>query len=221
MAAASDIVAGARRFLQDYDADRYSDADLLKYANSARRAFAMAQPGAYAVSSLFTLAAGVRQTLPTDLAKFYDISSTSAGAPVTVTEREYLDAFRPGWRNQTAGPTVHFMYDERDKFAVEVFPPAVASAQVRLSYSRVPSDLALGGTLNQAEDMALDALVDYTTGRVLLEDATSPENRSRAVLHLQAFASAVGADVSATLALSPNSANNGGKPPRIATGGAQ
>jgi hypothetical protein len=215
MSIASDVVASARRTLQDYDADRFSDADLLKWVNGARRALAVAMPQAYTVDHLFTLVAGARQTLPANTAVFNDISRTEAGTPVTIVEREVLDAFSPGWRTAAAGPTAHFMYDERDRFVFDVYPPAVAGAKVYMSYSPSPTDLVLGGALNATEDLLRDALADYTVGRALLDDAQSPTNERRAVVHLRAFAGATGANFNSVLASSPNVANDGGKMPRM------
>jgi len=73
MTLASDVVAAARRTLQDYDADRVSDEVLLRYANGARRALAIARPSVYDTLADLTLVQGAMQSCPADCANFYGL----------------------------------------------------------------------------------------------------------------------------------------------------
>lgn len=215
MATTTDAVLQARRILQDYDIDRHTDADLLKYVNSARRALQDALPHVYSVEELVTLVAGSRQTLPADCGVFFELTRNEGGQPITIAEREFLDTFTPGWRSKTAGLTRHYCYDERDRFKVDVYPPAVAGNKVYASFSRIPADLADGANLSAHENLMFDPLVDYAVGRVLLEDGESPVNQQRAIVHFQAFAARTGSNLGQVLANSPNTFNQGGTPPRI------
>jgi len=95
----------------------------------------------------------------------------------------------------------------------EVYPPAEAGAKVAVSYSRIPVDLGLSDSLIALEGLLLDALADYTIARALLDDAESPVNQQRAMLHMQAFASVTGANLRMLITNSPNSANLGGRFP--------
>lgn len=223
MAKMADVVLAARRTLQDYDADRWDDDVLLVFANGARRAYAEADPTAYTVTIPFTLAAGVEQQCPADCIVFYEVPGTlktdgSQSKAVTVTQREFLDTFVPSWRSMPAAETQHFLFNERARKEFQVYPPAKAGAKVLLRFSQGPADLALLGDLSDAESRIQDALADYTVARALLQDAESPSNQSRAVMHLQLFAAATGASLVALLKNSPNTANVGGRLPKVATG---
>lgn len=224
MALASDVVAKARKTLQDYDSDRWADADLLAFLNGGRRQYAIADPAAYSKSVVLDLVDGAEQQCPADCNVFYEVQSTvdkvtgKDRKAVTVTQREYVDAFVPGWRSMKAAETQHFMFSERLPNEFLVFPPAKTGDKVRLKYSANPVDLALGDSFNAQEALQLEALADYTVARALLEDAESPANQQRAVMHLQLFSAATGADVASLLKNSPNAANVGGRPPKVVTG---
>lgn len=223
MVLASDVVAKARHTLQDYDADRWSDAELLKEVNGARRAYAVADPSAYAKSALHVLVDGAEQQCPADCNVFYEVqcavdaTGKDKGA-VTVTQREYLDTFVPGWRYAKAAAAQHFMFGERSPNEFLVYPPAKAGDRVRLKYSANPADLTPTGSLSTQEALLLDALADYAIARKLLEDAASPANQQRGAMHLQLFSAATGADFPSLLKSSPNTANVGGRLPKVATG---
>lgn len=218
MAKASDVVARARRTLQDYDADRNSDADLERLLNGARRALSVAKPDTYSIEANLVMVAGSRQSLPTDCNYFYDMPRTLAGQPITVVEREYLDALLPSWRTGTAGSTQHFCFDERDPSALDVYPPAANGDTNKIIYSRRPDDIDLSTDLLPREALHLDALADYVIGRALLEDAESPANERRGMQHLSLCGSAWNSDLSALLSFSPNTANVGGRLPKSTTG---
>lgn len=223
MALASDAVVKARNTLQDYDEDRWSDEELLAEVNGARRAYAVADPSAYSKSVVVSLVDGVEQQCPVDSNVFYEATATvdSSGndkKAVTVAQREYLDTFVPGWRSAKGAETQHFMFSERSPNEFLVYPRAVAGAKVRLKYSANPAPIGLNATLSAQESLQVDALADYAVARMLLQDASSPVNQQRAVMHLQLFSAATGADFQSLLRSSPNSANVGGRLPKAATG---
>jgi hypothetical protein len=214
MATNADVIASARRTLQDYDIDRHTNADLLIHFNGARRALAIAMPHAYSSDESFVCAAGARQTLPPDVSVFFGVTSSQSGRPVTVVEREFLDVFRPGWRQDPAGDAVHYAYDERERLFFDLYPPAVASSTIKLSAAKRPVDVEYGAEMNPAENLMRDPLTDYVIGRALLEDSESPANRERAMLHFNAFAAPTGSNLTTILQMSPNTFNKGGSIPR-------
>ena len=224
MALASDVVAKARKTLQDYDSDRWADADLLSFLNGGRRQYAIADPTAYSKSAVQDLVDRAEQQCPADCNVFYEVQASVDKVTgkdrnaVTVTQREYVDTFVPGWRSMKAAETQHFMFGERLPTEFLVYPPAKAGDKVRLKYSANPADLALGDSLSSPESLQFEALADYTVARALLEDAESPANQQRAVMHLQLFSAATGADLSSLLKNSPNAANVGGRNPKVVTG---
>lgn len=218
MPTAADAVAAARRTLQDLDFERISDADLLKYVNAARRAFAVARPSAYDTTADIDLVAGPAQTVPANCAIFYGLVGAVSGSAMTTAitpvEAEYLDALEPGWRAATPAVPVHYIFDERTPRTFEVYPPAAAGQKVRHRFSAIPTDLASGDAMSGPESLVYDALVSFAVGRALMDDPESPENMQTAMVHMQAFASITGANLRSLIAMSPNVANLGGRVPR-------
>lgn len=223
MTTASDIIASARKTLQDYDEDRWADADMLPHVNGARRMLIVANPKAYSVVDTVDLVAGPQQTVPADCHVFYGPlrnrgASGEYGRAITLIQREYIDAFLPMWQGGGAAEIDHFAYDERTPGVYLVYPPAAQGTKIDVAFAKAPADLQLNGTLNMAETVLADSLADYVVARLLLDDAASPVNQQRALTHLQLFSSVTGANIKALLRNSPNAANVGGIPPRVAQG---
>lgn len=223
MAKVADVVAAVRRTLQDYDADYHDDPAIVARVNGARRALCEALPKTYATSIDHPLAEGSLQTLPADCHLFQDIlyaiePEGDVSRSISVAQREYLDALEPRWRAGEPGVPVHFMFDERRPKEFEVYPPADVGFKVRLSFVRMPTDLALNDDLSPQETQLQDSLADYALFRLLSEDAESPVSMNRATYHAQLFASATGASLTQLLKTSPNTANVGGRLPKSATG---
>lgn len=223
MTTASDIIASARKTLQDYDADRWTDADMLPHVNGARRMLIVANPKAYSVVETVDLDAGPQQTVPADCHVFYGPLRNRGvdggyGPAITLIQREYIDAFLPSWQGGGAQEIYHFAYDERTPGVYMVYPPAADGVSIDISFAKAPAALPLNGTLNMAETVLADSLADYVVARLLLDDAASPVNQQRALTHLQLFSSVTGASIKALLRNSPNTANVGGVPPRVAAG---
>lgn len=219
MPTAAEAVTAARRTLQDLDFERISDADLLKYVNAARRAFAVARPSAYDTTADIDLVAGAVQTVPAACAIFYGlvgaVSGTALTTAITPVEAEYLDALEPGWRGATAAVPIHYIYDERTPRVFEVYPPATAGQKVRHRFSAIPVDLISSDSMSGPESLVYEALVSFAVGRALMDDPESPENMQVAMVHMQLFASVTGANLRSLLSLSPNVANIGGRTPRV------
>ena len=104
------------------------------------------------------------------------------------------------------------MFDPRDPCAFYVYPPALATAKLEVMFSALPVDIAQpgDGTLFGAVlgNMALpdiygNALLDYILYRAYSKDGEYGGNVQRAQAHYAAFASSVGIEVKATVAVQP------------------
>lgn len=221
------VLTRAGDIIQDTTNVRWPVDELLRYLNDGRREIAIVRPDLYATTAVVTLVAGTKQQTPADASRFIDAirnvnSDSSPGSAVRVVEREVLDAQRPNWHSDTAGPARHFMCDERTPRVFYVYPPASTGAKLEIAYSQSPQDLLIANvgtdTLDE-EDIYTGALVDYVCYRAFSKDAEHAANMGRAQSHYQQFANAIGVGARANIVASPNTSNVGGLPSRVAAAG--
>lgn len=217
---AANVLARASAIIQDQTNVRWPEAELLNWLNDGRREICIARPDLYATISVVSLAAGTKQQIPADGARFLDAYRNMAadglapGAAVRPTEREILDAQLPDWHTATAAITKHFMFDERVPRFFYVYPPAVANAKLEIAYSQTPTDITVTTTPLTQEDIYTGALVDYICYRCFNKDASYAGNISRAAAHYSQFQNAIGAGDARDLSSSPNTARIDGVPPK-------
>lgn len=195
--------------------------ELVRWLNDGQRELVILRPDATADIVQIVLVAGVRQQLPATAVKLLDIPNNTDGQmlPIRQIERRELDEVLPGWRaSAAAGVIKHFMHDPRLPRAFEVYPPAVAGTKVDAEVSKLPIDVAVpaaGGTWNDVAgaigvpDIHQSALVDYVLSRAYAKASSFAGNAARAQAHYAAFANSLGADVSASLTVAPQSSNPG------------
>ena len=214
---ASQVLTRAGDLIQDATNVRWSAAELLRWLNDGRREIAITRPDIYAVVAVVTLAAGTRQTVPTDSSRFLDAyrnmdaTGQIPGRSVRLVKREHMDEYSPDWHSATAGVTQDFMFDERVPTAFFVYPPALAGAKLEIAYAQAPADVVEGDTLTQ-EGIYAGALVDYICYRAFLKDATHAGNAQRSASAYAQFAAAIGAGDGRDLTSSPNTSHTDGTP---------
>ena len=211
--------------LQDTTSIRWTVAELVRYLNDGQREIIIHRPDATVTNASQALAAGSRQTIPSNGTKLMDVVRNTGGnkRAIRLCAREILDAGVPGWHN-LAGVTeiVHFMFDPRDPKTFYVYPPAAASgASVELVYSALPTDVtepaagtdytAVSGNIS-VPDIYGNALQDYILYRAYMKDAQFAGNAGRATAHYAAFANAIGLEIKATVAVAPTSPANPNHP---------
>jgi hypothetical protein len=216
---AANVLTRAADIIQDQTGVRWPEAELLRWLNDGRREICIARPDLYATISVVTLAAGTKQQIPADGARFLDAYRNMAadgiapGDAVRPVEREILDAQLPAWHSAASGTTKHFMFDERVPRHFYVYPPAAANAKLEIAYSQTPTDLTSGDTLTQ-EDLYTGALVDYVCYRCFSKDATYAGNAGRAAAAYVQFKNAITEGDARDLSSSPNTARIDGVPPK-------
>lgn len=223
----SEILTRAGDILQDQTSVRWPQDELLRYLNDGRRELAIHRPDIYSYSTVATLVAGSKQTIPSDGNRFLDaVRNVSAadviGRAVRVVEREILDAQVPNWHTETASTSLkHFMFDERSPKTYYVYPPASAGHKLEIVYSRSPVDittLQLSSTsVLENEDIYAGVLLDYILYRAFSKDAEYAGNLQRSGMHYQMFANSLGIGNRKRISTSPNVANLDGTPPKNAT----
>lgn len=216
---AANVITRAQDLLQDATGVRWAEAELLRYLNDGRRELCIFRPDLYAITYVLSMAAGTRQEIPADGSRFMDAirnvnADNSVGRAVRLIEREILDAQNPNWHSTAAGVIRHFMFDERTPRTFYVYPPAANAQKLEIAYSKSPVDISNTSTELTQEDVYAHGLVDYVLYRAFSKDAEFAGNAERAALHYRQFTTLAATGSGITSVVSPNTFNDGGKPPR-------
>lgn len=215
MTQARRIVEDLHTALQDPAGTRWPASELVRYLNDGQREIAVYRPDATATAMVFTLSAGVRQTLPAVVAALIEVVRNAAGtrSAITQVERPLLDAVEPDWASAQPDTTIHFMTDVRDPRAFDVYPPAVAGRAVETVVSTYPEPIAdpaspgrqastVTGDTSIAEKYT-GALFDYALYRAWGKDAEFGGNSALSQERYASFAQAVGIEGQARVAVAP------------------
>lgn len=214
---AQSIVHRVVDILQDTTSVRWPVSELVRYLNDGQREVVLYRPDATIKSATVECVAGAKQTLPTDGAKLIDVIRNSASAgtnkAVRMVAREVLDAQIPNWYGLTGElDVVHFTYDPRDPKTFFVYPPALTTTRVDITYSAFPTDVsepAAGSTYDDVSgnldlpDIYGNVVTDYILYRAYSKDSEYAGNAQRAQAHYGAFANALNIEVQGTTGVAP------------------
>ena len=214
---AQSIVHRVVDILQDTTSVRWPVSELVRYLNDGQREVVLYRPDATIKSATVECVAGAKQSLPTDGAKLIDVIRNSASAgtnkAVRMVAREVLDAQIPNWYGLTGElDVVHFTYDPRDPKTFFVYPPALTTTRVDITYSAFPSDVsepAAGSTYDDVSgnldlpDIYCNVVTDYILYRAYSKDSEYAGNAQRAQAHYGAFANALNIEVQGTTGVAP------------------
>ncbi|MDF0750282.1 hypothetical protein NLU14_08570 [Marinobacter sp. 71-i] len=176
MTTAGEICTRAARTLFDETNTRWSEPELLEYLSDAQREAVNLKPTAYSKSEAIPLQPGTLQALPAGAVALIDIGGNmgadgnTPGASITQVDRTILEAVRPGWRSSTPNISAkHYLYDDRDPTAFEVYPPQPDPAgHVQATFAAEPPVLAATG-----DTLALSAIYDTALYYLVLSRAYS------------------------------------------------
>jgi hypothetical protein len=215
---AQSIVRRVVDTLQDPTSIRWPVGELARYFNDAQREVVLARPDAMVTNVSQALVAGTKQAIPSTGAKLIDVvRNTATKKAIRLCNREILDAQIPGWHGLTAvAEVVHYMYDPRDPKVFYVYPPSNGASSVDLIHSLLPTDItepgsgdytAITGNLS-LPDIYGNTVHDYIVYRAYNKDAEYAANAARAQASYASFATALGIEIKATLAVAPTSQGN-------------
>jgi hypothetical protein len=213
---AQSIIRRAVETLQDTTSIRWPVNELVRYLNDGQREVVLYRPDSMVTNAAVSLAAGAKQSLPSNGSKLIDVirNSSSPKRSVRLTDRHILDSQTPNWYNLTGATEIlHYMYDPRDPKVFYVYPPAAASgASVELVYSAYPSDItepadgavytAVTGNIS-LPDIYANLLTDYILYRAYTKDAEYAGNAARAQAHYGSFQAALSTEMNGTTGIAP------------------
>jgi hypothetical protein len=220
----ADLLTRAATILQDATHTRWPLPELVDWINDGQKAIVLAKPSANAQSVALTLSYGTLQSLnnATHLALLRiprNLRSTDprlGGRTVRPTTRDVLDASEPHWHDPRFVPFTkeirQYVYDEENQREFYVYPGNTGDGTVEALISVLPTALAASGdpdaigsysaTLTLPEPYPV-ILLDYVLYRSYAKDDIAGD-ASRAQMHYQAFAQALGLKIQVEGANSPN-----------------
>lgn len=216
---ASDVINPARDALFDTAGTRWADAELLRYLSHGQVVIVGLRPDAYALTETIRLAGGTLQSIPTAGTRLLRVvrnrasvaADAAAGRAVRICGREALDTEDPNWHTRRASVRIeHYMVDPYTPRQFYVYPPALGAvgtvpgsgqpaSHVEIVYSANPAAVTNLGSTLPLGDQFLTPLVEFVLYRAFAKDSSAAGNMSRAQMHLQAFAQALGLNFSAEL----------------------
>ncbi|GIW55339.1 MAG: hypothetical protein KatS3mg082_1743 [Nitrospiraceae bacterium] len=151
MATLQQAIDRARSILNDRDGAnyRYSDSDLLSFANDALDAIALVRPELfYSAAEITCIQDEIVQRFDVaDSLGLVDILYVEGGGAVTKTERDVLNRIRPGWPLEAAGTAQHWMRLADDPNRFLIYPKAPANQKLVGLYVKKPPEYAANDTI--------------------------------------------------------------------------
>lgn len=195
--------------LMDPDKIRWSDAELLRGLNAARREVATVRPSAFTTTVSHALVAGPRQTIPTTAVALVKAYRNTSGRAVRLVPEEQLNSLDPDWLLETPSAVVeNYTYDPREPRAFYVYPPAKLPASLDLVVAVAPTDVALGDPLGM-DDLYVNAVKHLIVYRAFTKDSEFAGPDARAVAAYQAYETVMGLRAQADAAQAPPAATEG------------
>lgn len=227
---AQSVIKTVGILLNDETNVRWTAGELVTWLNAGQREIVINRPDATAKVANATLAQGTRQQLTaiaetTDAYKLMDITRNVAVSSlkrvVRLTSRELMDAQFPDWHTETQSvDIVHYMFDPRVPTQFYVYPPAATGAQVEVTYSAYPVDVATPSGSGYAtvsgnigvSDIYVSALTDYILYRAYLKDGDAGGSAEKVAGYYSAFANALGMELKGTVSVGPTTNQNATTP---------
>lgn len=162
----------ARGVLNDPDAVRYSDPDLLQYGNDALDVMLTLAPHLfYTDGDVACIPLSAMQAISYDDAQsLVDVRRIKNGAAVLPGDRATMDAFNPSWQDGTPGAAVNWFPVADDPMRFLVYPPAPDGQILEVIYVRIPGEYAATDDTSIPTSYA-DAIADYIIHRAESRDA--------------------------------------------------
>lgn len=194
-----DVIAEARTMLQDTNTVllRFSDADLLGFANQTLKRIAILRPDLFAKIDEIPCAAGeTLQTMPADSLRIMEIFRVKDGLGVRETNRQVLDETYPSWVNDDAAAAVCWMRHPRNANKFFIYPKAPANQILIGEYAAAPPDYAADTEVALLPDAYYPTVLD---GVMYLAESVDNEHvqSGRAALFQKAFSDALAINLQA------------------------
>jgi len=193
---AQGIIDKVRIILQDPDAVRWDDDELLGWLNDAQREIVLLKPDASSIAEDLPLT-DVGQTrfkINDSGISLIDVvrNSTTPKRAIRQINREILDAQKPEWHTSNESSSIqYFMFDDRNPRSFLVYPPSDGTAEVEVVYSKSPNTITITEVID-LDDIYANVIADYILYRAYSKDAEYAANGQRAMAAYTSFAQSLG-----------------------------
>lgn len=183
-----DVLTEVRRMVQDVRTpQRYTDDELLGYANQTLKTMALLRPDLFAtIADIPCVDGDWRQELPADGIRVIEIYQIKDGSGVTEVNRETLDQTYPQWRSDTPAPTINWMRNVRNPRGFFIYPPAPGSQILVGEYAQTPISYDQTTPVDHLPDAYFPTVVHGTVYLVESVDNEHVDN-GRAALFQKSF----------------------------------
>jgi len=196
---AQTLIDKASELLLDETNIRWPSTDLLAWVNDGQRAVARMDPSAKMVTASVVLVAGTLQTLPAAAVRLgrihrnMGVGGSTPGRATVFVDRTTMDANNPNWHTDSSSAEVlNYMYDVDDPYQFWVYPqqPASSPGYIELTYSSLPTDVAIGSAID-IHDVYSTALVDYILHRAYEKNDEIADANAKAQSYYSKFVAQV------------------------------
>lgn len=191
---ASEIIAEASKQLNDINKVTWTNESYFEYISSAQEMIVSIRPDAYSVVTTMQMAAGSRQSIPSEALRLLDIyrnmgsDGNTPGRAVLPVERNALDLFAFNWNADTQESEVkNYMYDEKVPNVFYVDPPSDGTGFLEVAISRVPPKVDQVTDALSLKDIYRNHVIQWVMYRAYSIEVDSVSSQRRAAVHEQSF----------------------------------
>ncbi len=179
------------------------------------------KPSANSVFGVVSLEPGVRQAIsqpinghrPVQLLKVHrnmGADGDTPGAPITLVERTMMDRLVLDWPTVTDTAVEHYLFDDREPLAFEVYPAAANFPwHVAVTVGAVPPDPADANSTFPLGDAYEQVMYDFVMSQALLKNSKSG-NKAQGMTYLALAADALGARLKTEVLRAPRDPDRAG-----------
>jgi hypothetical protein len=204
------LIDAASTILTDVTNVRWPVEELLGWLNEAYLAFVTVKPDCLPKIQEMNSTEGTLQKIPADGVRLLEVIKDNGKNIITVVERDVMDAAHRAWEQDVPSLAIdHYVFDEMSPKEFRLAPPAAVGVSVTIRYAYIPEVHLIAGydddsSVIRIGDEYRPALMDYILYRALSKDADFAGSAQRAMGHLQAASSYLGAELKMDIMTSPN-----------------
>lgn len=204
---AAQLINDVTSDLHDVGNVRWLRPSLLAWLNDGQREVVIYRPDASVSVQDMPLAAGWAQQIPAGAIRLMDVKANTSGRAVTLTTREALDQQRPTWRADPPAEVIRsWVYDFRTPKHFEVWPPATATASLKVALSLPPVDCANEQATIGLDDQYAGPIKNYMKHRAFARDSEDAANQALATMYYGLMVQALTGRTDSELAARPEKA---------------
>lgn len=208
---AASIIDKAAKLLMDVNNVKWTRSELLGWLNDAQRQIVILNPNATNKVSVMKLAAGTRQSIPSDgwsllnVIRYMGTDGTKAGRAVRLASYDMMDSYNPNWHSVTPSVVPQtYIFDQQDQTVFYVYPPNTGAGYVQVNYSPEPTDITDENSVIGIRDIFQTAILDYVLYRACSKYTDYAPGLEAAKGYLSTFMATMGQKAKSEVDNSPN-----------------